>query len=341
MVWCDINDLFPSTSKPDPNEDPMNVSPDRLRQPMRRRSLSVAVLLLAAIATPVLAQSPVKVVASFSILGDLVRQVGGERVAVDVLVGPGSDAHVFQPTPSQARRVSQAQVVFSNGLGFEGWMARLLKTAAYKGQQVVVSQGIEPLMEASQDEQRKGHRHGGHNHGETDPHAWQSVGHVKVYVKNIAQGLCSADPSGCNAYERNAVAYTAQLDTLEAEIRSAWAPIPPAQRLVITSHDAFGYYARDHGVTFLAPQGVSTESEASAKGVARLVRQIRKEQIKALFVESISDPRLIEQIARETGVRPSGALYSDSLSVPGGEAATYIDMMKFNTRALTSAVGGR
>ncbi len=307
---------------------------------IRRGCIAVLTLGFAAMASPVLAQAPVKAVASFSILGDLVRQVGGERVDVDVLVGPGSDAHVFQPTPAQARRVGQAQVVFSNGLGFEGWMSRLLKTAAYKGQQVVVSKGIEPLKDAEHDDHKKGLKHGDHDHGEIDPHAWQSVGNVKVYVKNIAQGLCRADPAGCNAYERNATAYAARLGTLESDIRAAWGPIPAAQRKVITSHDAFGYYARDHSVTCLAPQGVSTESEASAQGVARLVRQIRKDQIKALFVESISDPRLIEQIARETGVKPSGALYSDSLSEPGGEAATYIDMMKFNTRALTRAVQG-
>lgn len=288
------------------------------------------------------AQTPsIKAVASFSILGDLVRQVGGERVAVDVLVGPGSDAHVFQPSPAQARLVSQAQVVFSNGLGFEGWMSRLLKTAGYKGQQVIASKGIQPLREAGHDDDhKKNQKHGAHDHGAIDPHAWQSVGNVKVFVKNIAQGLCRADVAGCDVYDRNAQAYAAQLDALDAEIRAAWAPIPVAQRKVITSHDAFGYYARDHSVSFLAPQGVSTESEASAKGVAQLVRQIRKDQIKALFVETISDPRLIAQIARETGAKPSGGLYSDSLSAPGGEAATYIDMMRFNTRALTAAVRG-
>jgi zinc/manganese transport system substrate-binding protein len=308
----------------------------------RRHALVAATLALGlgAIAPALHAQAPVKAVASFSILGDLVRQVGGERVSVEVLVGPGSDAHVFQPSPAQARLVSQAQVVFSNGLGFEGWMSRLLKTAGYKGQQVVVSKGIQPLKAQEPDDHdaKKGHAH---DHGEADPHAWQSVNNVKVFVKNIAQGLCRADPGGCDAYDRNARGYVAQLDALDGEIRAAWAPIPVAQRKVITSHDAFGYYARDHGVRFLAPQGVSTESEASAKGVAQLVRQIRKDQIKALFVESISDPRLIEQIARETGVKPSGELYSDSLSAPGGEAATYIDMMRVNTRALTSAVRGQ
>ncbi len=294
-----------------------------------RRTL-LALFTLALTALSAQAQGPVQAVASFSILGDLVRQIGGDRVQVNVLVGPGSDAHVFQPTPAQARLVGQAKVVFSNGLGFEGWMSRLLKTAGYKGQQVVVSQGILPLREA-------GHAH---DHGETDPHAWQSVGNAKLFAKSIAQGLCRADAAGCNVYDRNAIAYMARLDALDTEIRAAWAPIPAAQRKVITSHDAFGYYARDFGVTFLAPQGVSTESAASAKGVARLVRQIKQEQIKALFVESISDPRLISQIGRETGVKPSGGLFSDSLSAADGTAPTYIDMMRFNTRALTTAVRG-
>jgi len=296
------------------------------------------------------AQAPIKAVASFSILGDLVSQVGGDRVSLEVLVGPGSDAHVFQPTPAQARLVGQAQVVFSVGLGFEGWMSRLLKTAGYKGQQVVVSQGIDPIKEAAHEAQKTGHKHGhqhghshnhGHSHGETDPHAWQSVGNAKVFVKNIADGLCKADAAGCDVYRRNASAYTAQLDALDTEIRAAWAPIPVSQRKVITSHDAFGYYARAYDVKFLAPQGVSTESEASAKGVAQLVRQIKQEQIKALFVESISDPRLIEQIGRETGVKPAGELYSDSLSDANGPAPSYLAMMKFNTAALTQAVQGQ
>lgn len=277
----------------------------------RRGWLGLAGLSLALLApslqaqtTPPAAGPAVRAVASFSILGDLVRQVGGDRVAVDVLVGPGSDAHVFQPTPTQARQVSQAQVVFSNGLGFEGWMARLLKTAGYQGQQVVVSQGIQPLA-AGEHAHGHGHSHG-HSHGAPDPHAWQSVTHTMAYVGNIAKGLCTADAAGCDAYKANAAAYTEQLRALDAEIQAAWATIPAAQRKVITSHDAFGYYAKAYRVRFLAPQGLSTESEASARGVAQLVRQIRQENIKALFVESLSDPRLIEQIGRETGVKPSG-----------------------------------
>jgi len=301
-------------------------------------------LATAALSPGLMAQTPapVKAVASFSILGDLVRQVGGDRVAVEVLVGPGSDAHVFQPTPSQAKRVGQAQIVFSNGLGFEGWMSRLLNTASYKGQHVVVSQGIKPLKAEEahgHDDHKQGEKHG-HHHDEADPHAWQSVPNVVAYIGNIAKGLCAADAAGCETYQKNAAAYTAQLKTLDADIQAAWADIPAAQRKVITSHDAFAYYAKTYGVKFLAPQGVSTESEASAKGVAQLVRQIKKEQIKALFVESISDPRLIAQIGRETGVKPSGELFSDSLSSANGPAANYLTMMRTNTTALTQAIRG-
>lgn len=305
--------------------------------PIARRQATLAALALSlcALSPATWAQAPIQAVASFSILGDLVRQVGGDRVSVNVLVGPGSDAHVFQPTPTQARQVSQAQVVFSNGLGFEGWMSRLLKTANYRGQQVVVSQGIKPLKDA-------GHGHGhDHGHGAPDPHAWQSVSNVMAYAGNIAKGLCEADAAGCDTYKANAAAYNEQLKTLDADIRAQWAAIPAAQRKVITSHDAFGYYAQAYGVKFLAAQGVSTESEASAKGVAQLVRQIKKENIKALFVESISDPRLIAQIGRETGVKPAGELFSDSLSDAQGPAPTYVAMMRANTAALTQAIKGQ
>lgn len=314
-----------------------------------RRHILATLLAVGAAATglPGHAQTaaPVKAVASFSILGDLVRQVGGERVSVDVLVGPGADAHVFQPSPSHARQVGQAQVVFANGLGFEGWMQRLLETAGYKGKPVVVSQGIKPLQaeeDAHDHEDHKNEKPGhDHGHGEIDPHAWQSVSNVITYVANITKGLCAADAAGCDGYKKNAAAYTQQLKGLDTEIKAAWGSIPAAQRKLITSHDAFGYYARAYGVKFLAPQGMSTESEASAQGVAQLVRQIRKEKIKALFVESISDPRLIEQIGRETGVKPAGALFSDSLSDASGPAASYVAMMQANTRAMTQAIQGQ
>lgn len=306
---------------------------------LRRHLIASVIGLATAALSPALhAQTvaPIKAVASFSILGDLVRQVGGDRVAVAVLVGPGSDAHVFQPTPSQARLVGQAQIVFSNGLGFEGWMSRLLGTASYKGRHVVASRGIQAIHTEEAGE----NPHAGHQHEKTDPHAWQSVPNAMVYVGNIVKGLCEADAAGCDSYRRNAVAYNAQLKALDTDIRATWAVIPATQRKVITSHDAFGYYAHAYGVKFLAPQGINTDSEASAKGVAQLVRQIKQEQIKALFVESISDPRLIAQIGRETGVKPAGELFSDSLSDAQGPAASYVAMMRANTTALTQAIQG-
>lgn len=300
------------------------------------RLATVSLVTVAGLYAPAGAAEPaLRAVASFSILGDLVRQVGGERVAVEVLVGPGSDAHVYSPKPAQAKQVGQAQLVLSNGMGFDGWMARLLKSAGFKGRHVVASAGIQPLKGAADE-----HGHG-HAHAAADPHVWQDVGRVQAYVKNIAQGLCAADAAGCDSYRSNAAAYGQQLDALDQEIRRAWSAIPAQQRLVISSHDAFGYYASAYGVRFLAPQGVSTDSEASAQGVARLVRQIRQEKASALFVESIADPRLIEQIARETGLKASSeGLYSDSLA-PQGEAASYLGMMRYNTRVLIAAIQRR
>jgi zinc/manganese transport system substrate-binding protein len=278
----------------------------------------------------------VKAVATFSILGDLVRQVGGERVQVSVLVAPGGDAHVFQPKPTDAKTVGAAQVVFANGLGFEGWMGRLLKSANQKKAPVIVSEGIQPQKGEAEE-----HGHGGHAHEATDPHAWQSVPNAVVYVGNIAKGLCSVDAAGCDGYQKRAADYSAQLQKLHADNQAAWAAIPQAQRKVITHHDAFGYYATAYGVQFLSPQGVSTESEASAKAVAKLIRQIKQEKVRALFVENVSDPRLIAQIARETGIKPAGELFSDSLSPAGGPATTYVDMMRHNTRQLTQAIAGQ
>ena len=244
--------------------------------------------------------------------------------------------HVFQPSPTHARDVSQAAVLFSNGLGFEPWVKRLLEASNFKGKHVVASDGVEPLKSAHD---AHGHHHG-HDHGSVDPHAWQRVGNVKVYVTNIANALCAVDAAGCAVYRQNEQAYQQKLDQLDARIRTSWTTVPVEQRKVITSHDAFGYYAKEYQVSFKAAQGISTAAEATPQGIARLVRQIQKENIKALFVESISDPRLIEQIGRETGVRPAGELFSDSLSKVDGPAATYSELMLFNTNALVKATGG-
>ncbi|OBS31712.1 metal ABC transporter substrate-binding protein [Tepidimonas fonticaldi] len=300
------------------------------------RWLAAPLAALVGIAAPAArAEAPLPVVASFSILGDWVRQVGGERVRVDTLVGSDTDAHVFQPSPADARRVAGARLVLVNGLGFEGWMERLLRNAAYRGTVVRVTDGIEPLKAAQHDH---GHSHG-HAHGDLDPHVWQDVAQARHAVQRIAQALCTADAAGCEGYRARAAAYSQQLEALDREIRDAWMAIPPERRKVVTSHDAFGYYARAYGVRFLPAQGVSTDSQPSAAGVARLIRQVQREQVRAIFIERLGGGRLVEQVARETGVRPSSIpLYADALSRPDGPVPDYLSLMRHNTRAMVDAL---
>lgn len=299
---------------------------------------------LALFASPALAE-PVKVVATFTILGDMVRQIGGDEVAVTTLVGPDGDAHVYEPTPADARALGAANLVVANGLGMEGWIDRLVKASGYKGPVTVTSTGVKPIA-GEEEHDEKGHDdhdhdHGhdhAHDHGAHDPHAWQSVANAKIYADNILKGLVAAAPAKADVLRANHAAYRAKLDAVEAEIKAALKPIPRKDRKIVTSHDAFGYYAKAYGVTFLAPVGVSTEAEASAGDIARLIRQIKKEKIKAVFVETIADPRMLEQIARETGARIGGRVYSDALSAADGPAATYIDMMRHNLAQFTKAL---
>jgi zinc/manganese transport system substrate-binding protein len=298
--------------------------------PMPRR-LCLAVLGTLLVIAPGWARADtVKAVASFSILADLVRQVGGDRVQVAALVGPDADAHAFAPSPADANRIAGATIIVVNGLGFEGWMERLVKSSGTKAPVVVASRGITPIE--SEDDP------GGQDRHAYDPHAWQSITNAKTYIANIRDGLIAADAAGRETYAANASRYLAELDQLEGEVKAAIARIPASRRRVITTHDAFGYFARAYGMTFIAPQGVSTEAEASAKGVARIIRQVRSERIPAVFLENVSDPRLMDRIAKETGARIGGKLYSDALSAPGGPAATYVDMMRNNIRAFSAAL---
>jgi zinc/manganese transport system substrate-binding protein len=272
-----------------------------------------------------------KVVASFSILGDFVREVGGSRVEVTTLVGANGDAHVYAPSPSDARKVAEAAVVVVNGLKFEGWIEKLIKASGTKASVVTTTTGIKTIKAAEE----KDH---GHSHGAVDPHAWQNAGNAKIYVANIRDALIAADPAGKDAYTANASTYIAKLDALDAEIKAAAHSIPVDARRIITSHNAFGYFAAAYGVTFVAPRGVSTEAEASAQDVARIIRQIKAQKARAVFVENISDPRLSERIAKETGARIGGRLYSDALSAADGPASTYIDMMRHNIKTLSTAL---
>jgi zinc/manganese transport system substrate-binding protein len=299
------------------------------------KRMAIAAVALAALlqTVPASAQDKVKVVATFSILADLVKNVGGDRVEITSLVPVNGDAHVYAPSPADAKKLADAKVVFTNGLGFEGWIPRLVKSSATKAAVIVATKGVKPRKS-----EEKGHGHGHSHDADADPHAWQSVANAKIYVTNIRDALIAADPAGKATYEANAAAYTSKLDVLEAEVKGQVGSIPADRRRVITTHDAFGYFKAAYGLDFIAPQGVSTESEASAKDVAKIIVQIRKQKIPAVFLENVSDPRLLERIAAETGAKVGGTLYSDALTDEKGKAPTYIDMMKHNIRTLSAAL---
>ena len=313
---------------------------------------------------PALAESdgPIRVVATFSILGDMVSRIGGEHVSVTTLVGPDGDTHVYRPTPAAARAVSEADVLVVNGLDFEGWLDRLIETTNFDGVRVVATEGIDPITleddhgddhdgghdheesKAAEDhgDENDGHdEHDGHEahaHGAFDPHAWQSLRHAVSYVDNVTLALANASPDSATAFYRSRALYVAEIEALDAEIRSLLAEVPESARTIVTSHDAFQYFGRDYGLAFIAPQGLSTESEASAKDVVRLIELIRSQGIRAVFLENIADPRLLKRIADETGATIGGTLYPGALSGPDGPAPTYLDMMRHNARTLAQAL---
>jgi zinc/manganese transport system substrate-binding protein len=313
--------------------------------------IGLAFCLLLGLSSGAGAADKVKAVATFSILGDMVREVGGDRVEVATLVGPNGDAHVFTPTPADAKTLAGAQILFVNGLGFEGWMERLEKSSGFKGKTVVASEGVKPLTMHEEEGHHHGDAAGEHEHDEhakdehgddehevTDPHAWQNLANGKLYVANIRDGLIAADPEGRGVYEANAARYLEAIAKEEEAVKQAIGSLPPERRKIITSHDAFGYFGKAYGLEIIAPEGVSTESEASAQDVAKIIRQIREEKIPAVFLENVTDHRLLDQIARETGAKIGGTLYSDALSGPDGPAATYLDMFRHNVGTLTAAL---
>ncbi len=286
------------------------------------------------------ADEKIPVMASFSILGDLVQQVGGEHVAVTTLVASNSDAHMYQPTPQDTIRLTKSKLFVVNGLGFEGWMDRLVSASHYQGKVITASTGITPLAFGDDEhhDEEESHEAAEHRHGSQDPHAWHSIPNTIQYVRNIADGLIQIDPAHQADYQANASQYIQQLDQLDKSLRQAFTAIPAEKRKMITSHDAFGYLSHRYQIITIAPQGVSTEAEASASDVAKIIRQIRRENIRALFVENVSDPRLMQQISKETGVQPGKALFSDALSDNQGPASTYLDMMRYNTAQILAAL---
>lgn len=357
--------------------------------PTRRHLLKLAAASALALATGFAhaADTRIPVVASFSILGDLVHQIGGDRVQVTTLVGPDEDAHEYQGKPSDAKTVAAARLVVANGLGFDNWLQRLAQSSGAQAAFLTASDGIPPLK--TEDEEAHGHdehdhdhdghdhdhdghdhdhdghdhehdghdhEHEGHNHeehaheheheghghhhhhGGLDPHAWQSPLNVKTYVANIAAALEKIDPDGKAHYAQNLADYQKQLDQLDHEYRAFTSALAKTDRTLITNHDAFGYLANAYGLQVKAPSGVSGESQPSAATVARIIQQIRAEKVRAVFLENISDPRMMEQISKESGARIGGKLYSDALSAPNGEAPTYLDMMRHNLSVLTAAL---
>jgi len=316
---------------------------------------------LALLALPQANAQPLKVVATFSIISDFAANVGGSRIALTTLVGPDGDAHAYEPRPSDATAIRNADVVLVNGEHFEGFLQRLIQASGGSASVVELTKGAALLRTGdkahdSHDHHEHGHKHGHgddehhkhdhadphhHHHGDVDPHAWQSVRNARVYVNNIAEALCAADREGCPSYAANAKSYGEKLDALEQELKAAMAEIPSDRRTIITSHDAFAYLGHEYGMRFLALQGTSTESDASAADVAALIRQIKEQKASAIFLENISNPRLIQQIANETGTKIGGRLYSDALSAANGPAATYIDMMRHNVNTIRDAALGR
>ncbi|WP_265975017.1 zinc ABC transporter substrate-binding protein AztC [Brucella intermedia] len=312
---------------------------------MKKRMLLFSGFIASVLSTfmvPASAQNEkLSVVASFSIIGDLAKQVGGDHIELKTLVGPNGDAHVYEPRPADAMALARADVILVNGLLLEGFMERLIEASQAKAPITTVTDGANILNDPK----------GGHYHfidgkavfhaTPNDPHAWQSVGNVKTYVQNIEKAFCEADAGGCEAYKKNASAYVDKLTALDTEIKAEIAAVPREYRVVVVAHNAFRYFERDYGISFLSPQGVSTESEASAADVSSLIREIREKRASAVFAENIADSRLVEQIASEAGLKLGGTLYSDALSPADGPAPTYIDMMRYNVKTLISAINNK
>jgi zinc/manganese transport system substrate-binding protein len=275
------------------------------------------------------AAEPLPVVASFSILGDLVKVVGGDRVKVTTLVGPNEDAHAFEPKPLDAKAILGVKLFVINGLNFEPWAQKLAQSANYKGQTLVASQGIKTRAMPAEK---------GHTPAETDPHGWQDPSNVTIYVKNITKSLSDADPDGARSYKINSELYIKELTTLDQFAKDQISAIPAAKRQVITSHDAFGYFAARYQIQFLAPQGINADAEPSAKEVAQLIRQIKRDKIKAVFVENMSNTKLLAQITQDTGVTLGAKLYVDALSGPNEPGATYLKMMRHNVTQLMAGM---
>jgi len=286
------------------------------------------------------------VVASFSILGDMVHEIGGDHVSVTTIVGPNGDAHSFEPAPKDAKALARARLLFINGLSFESWLPRLKKAAGFKGVTIVASKGVEPRTLSDQELAEATHAtpagHAGPGHasataGAIDPHAWQSLDNGIIYAQNIAAGLAQADPANAADYYARAKTYMQKMKALNIQLKTQFEAIPASRRKVVTSHDAFGYFGRAYGIRFIAAQGLSEEAQPSAREIAAIIDQVKKDHVPAVFIENITSPKLVQRIAQETGAKVGGTLYSDALAAPGQPAGTYLGMFRWNAAQLLAA----
>jgi zinc/manganese transport system substrate-binding protein len=287
-----------------------------------RKMMLVGLCMLGSVAASHAEAREINVVASFTILGDIAQEIGGEHVKVTNLVGPNGDPHVYEPTPQDGQALKAADVVLVSGLGMEGWMDRLIKASGYRGKVVTTSDGIQTRMMEEDGKEI------------TDPHAWNSAANGVIYAQNVTRALAAADPEDAKNIADRGQAYEARLQEIDRWAKQEIGSVPAARRKVITSHDAFGYLGARYGITFLAPEGVSTETEASAADVAELIDQMKKAGIKVVFIENSNDPRLVQQIAREADGKLGGELYPESLTVADGPAPTYLQLLRYNIEQL-------
>ena len=321
------------------------VSRDRVRRILSSQGIHNFIFVCVCFwVVPTLSAQPLPVVASFSILADMVREVGGPHVEVTSLVGPNTDAHVFDPTPADAKRIASARLVFVNGLGFEGWLDRLVKASGYRGPIVIASKGVKTPLQLKDAHDHagaaKGHGHQ-HSHGAPDPHAWQNLANAERYIDTIRIALAAALPAHSAVLEQRATDYIKRIRALDLATKAQIAAVAVERRRVITSHDAFGYFAAAYGVTFYPLQGLATGSEPTAAEVVRVIDLIKKNKVSAIFTENISDPRVLERIAKDSGAKVGGRLYADALTEPGTSADTYLKMFQHNVTTIVQGISGK
>ncbi len=288
--------------------------------------LSLIALLSLVLSNTSTAQKKV-VISSASMIWDMVDNIAGDKIENRLIVPIGGDPHTYSPTPRDAQKVASSDLIFINGLTFEGWITELIENSGTKGKTITVTEGLTPIASS----QYK---------NAYDPHAWMDLAKAQTYITNILQGLIEIDPVNKGYYEENYRNYSQELKDLDAYISKRILEIPEEKRLIVTSHDAFSYYGKRYGLDVQGIIGISTESEAQTSDIVRISNSIKSSGVPAIFVESTINPKLIKQIATDNGVAIGGSLYADSIGEKGSNGSTYLKMMKSNTDVIVDALSG-